>query len=308
MKIDCLKYAFTLIVIFAHAANTLAQNSLTSTQKLVIATYQYADNTRIKNITPFANYVTALTGITTEVKSFPTVHELLRSMEQEEVDVVFMNTFGYLMLTEKTSAYETGAVLNIPEREQNAYKSVIAIGKNIRENTLEQIIHNASDFNLVLVSPGSTSGNLVPRLKLASLQPGYPERFFLEVQYTNNHQLAMERALQGEAVVSAFGSSEYYKLGADTVRLKKLWESPSIPLGPVVFRKKLPGSLRDELQRSLLTLHAMNPDVLEAIKAGWTEAKPADKFTLVAGGHYESLMRLSNNREVAIMIIRNFAK
>lgn len=118
----------------------------------------------------------------------------------------------------------------------------------------------------------------------------------------------MERALNGEASVCAFGSGEYYKLGADTVRLKKLWESPPIPLGPVVFRKKLSGSLRDELQKSLLTLHLQNPEVLNTIKAGWTEAKPAIKYIVVDDTYYESLLQLSNNQDVAMMIIRNFAK
>jgi ABC-type phosphate/phosphonate transport system substrate-binding protein len=145
-------------------------------------------------------------------------------------------------------------------------------------------------------------------LKLASLQPGYPERFFLEVQYTNNHALAAQRALKGEVALCAFGSAEYYNLGADTVKLKKLWESPPIPLGPVVYRKKLPVSLRDELQKALLDLHIQNPEALESIKAGWTEAIPADRYISVTDDYYESLLKLSNNPAVSMSIIRNFAK
>jgi phosphonate transport system substrate-binding protein len=170
------------------------------------------------------------------------------------------------------------------------------------------VVASASDFMLVLVSEGSTSGNLVPRLKLASMQPGYPERFFLEVQYTNNHKLAMERALKGEFALCAFGSDEYYKLGADTVRLKKLWESPAIPLGPVVYRKALPESVRDELQKALLQLHEQNPEALRSIKAGWIEAHAADRYMAVKEEYYESLLQLSHNREVAMLIIRNFAR
>ncbi|MBL7842222.1 MAG: phosphate/phosphite/phosphonate ABC transporter substrate-binding protein [Cyclobacteriaceae bacterium] len=299
---------FLIVVSTLFSSAIWSQDSRQSVHKLIISTYQYADNPRIKNIEPFALHFGEANNLTVEVKSYPTVQELLKALENEEVDVAFMNTFGYLMLKEKSQAYETGVVLNIPKEKENAYKSVLVTGANIPENTLEEVVAHAADFVLVLVSPGSTSGNLVPRLKLASLQPGYPERFFLEIQYTNNHALAAQRALKGEVALCAFGSNEYYKLGADTVRMKKLWESPAIPLGPVVYRKKLPESLRDELQKSLLRLHVQNPEALEAIKSGWTEALPADRYISVADDYYESLLRLSNNPAVSMSIIKNFAK
>ncbi|HRJ30703.1 MAG TPA: phosphate/phosphite/phosphonate ABC transporter substrate-binding protein [Cyclobacteriaceae bacterium] len=299
---------YLLVVSTLFSGVIWSQDSRHSAHKLIISTYQYADNPRIKNIEPFARHFGEANNLTVEVKSYPKVQELVKALENEEVDVAFMNTLGYLMLKEKSQAYETGVVLNIPKEKENAYKSVLATGANIAENTLEEVVAHASDFVLVLVSPGSTSGNLVPRLKLASLQPGYPERFFLEIQYTNNHALAAQRALKGEVALCAFGSNEYYKLGADTVRMKKLWESPAIPLGPVVYRKKLPESLRDELQKSLLSLHIQNPEALEAIKSGWTEALPADRYISVAEDYYESLLRLSNNPAVSMSIIRNFAK
>ncbi len=297
-----------VIFIYAFIINSVAQNSRGTEQSLIFATYHYADNSRIKNIEPFARYIEKISGVKTDVKSYPDVNELRLAMERGEVDVAFMNTFGYLMLKEKTDDWEAGAVLTVPEDKLNDYKSVLVTGRNIPENNLTEILVNASDFTLVLVSTGSTSGNLVPRLKLASMQPGYPERFFLEVQYATTHRLALERALKGEFAVCAFGSNEYYTLGADTVKLKKLWESLPIPLGPVVFRKSLSESLRDELQKALLELHDQNPEALESIKSGWTEAAPANRFIKVDDSYYESLLQLSNNRAVALMIIRHFSQ
>jgi ABC-type phosphate/phosphonate transport system substrate-binding protein len=212
------------------------------------------------------------------------------------------------MLKEKTSSFEIGGVMNIPPDQEKSYKSVLAVGTNIPVSELSDVIQNASDFVLFLVSPESTSGNLVPRLHLASLQPGYPERFFLELQYAGDHAQAMEHALKGEYALCAFGSNEYDKLGADTVRLRKLWVSPVIPPGPVVFRKALSGSLREELQKTLLGLHADNPAAFEAIKTGWTEFSSADKYRVVEDSYYEGLLKLSVNREVAMKIIRDFMK
>src|SRR5690242_942627 len=87
----------------------LAQNSLSNKQTLVVATYQYGDNPRISNIEPFARHFGEAAEVKTVVKSYPSVALLLQAMNKGEVDVAFMNTFGYLMLKEQTSAFEISA-------------------------------------------------------------------------------------------------------------------------------------------------------------------------------------------------------
>lgn len=286
-----------------------AQSSLNSGKVLVIATYQYGDNLRIQNIQPFATHFSEVTEIPTEVKSYPTVALLLQAMNKGEVDIAFMNTFGYLMLREQTSAYQISAALHLPNEAASVYKTVIVANKNTRIRTLENGVKNASDNLLVLVSPGSTSGNLVPRLKLASMMEGDPEPAFVEVQYRERHDLALQVALAGnEYALAAFGSEEYYKLGADTSKLDKLWESPPIPLGPVVCKKALPDQLKELLQQTLLQLHEQNATALEAAKAGWTEAKPADHFIKIDDSYYDGLMNLAGDKERAMKIIRKFAR
>jgi phosphonate transport system substrate-binding protein len=285
-----------------------AQSSLTNKQTLVIATYQYGENTRVQNIEPFANYLKEAAEVTTVVKSYPTVRHLLGAMSAGEVDIAFMNTFGYLMLREQTESYEISAALHLPAEEASVYKSIIVSSSQQKIKTLEDGIKNASDNVLVLVSPGSTSGNLLPRLKIASMLDVEPETVFVEVQYREQHNLALQVALKEVYALAAFGSEEYYKLGADTVKLTKLWESPPIPLGPVVCKKLLPEDIKKTLQQLLLNLHLENMAALEAIKAGWTEAKPADKFIVVDDSHYESLIEPAGSRERAMKIIKRFAR
>jgi phosphonate transport system substrate-binding protein len=289
-------------------ACVLSQNSLTATQTLVVATYQYADNDRIKNIEPFAQHLSNETGIQTQVKSYPSVQALLHAMNRQEVDLVFMNTFGYLMLREFSTDYEISAAFSIPPNEESNYKAILAVGRNVPVKTLDDVVSNAAEFVLTLVSTGSTSGNLIPRLLLASKQPGIPERFFLEVMYTNSHRKSIDYALAGDYSLCAFGSTEYYGLGADTVKLKKLWESPPIPLGPVVLRKAISSSIKGQVQQSLLNLHTTSPEVLNHLKAGWTEFKPADRFQIVTDVYYDELWKLSGNKDVALLIIKQFNK
>jgi len=296
------------IIVFLMPLYSMAQNSLSNTQTLVVATYQYGDNARLRNIEPFAIHFGESAEIKTVVKSFPTVHLLLQAMNKGEVDVAFMNTFGYLMLREQNSLYEISAALHLPDDAASVYKSVIVSPRKNGVTSLEDGVARASDNILILVSPGSTSGNLVPRLKLASLMEDDPEIFFLELQYAERHDLALQNMLKEGFALAAFGSEEYYKLGADTVTIDKLWESPPIPLGPVVCKKELPENLKMSLKRALLELHEQNPAALESVKAGWTEAKPADRYMVVDNTYYESLIKLAGNRDRAMKIIRKFAR
>lgn len=296
------------VIVFLMPFFSMAQNSLSNTQTLVVATYQYADNPRLQNIEPFATHFGEAADIKTIVKSYPTVHLLLQAMNKGEVDVAFMNTFGYLMLREQNSLYEISAALHLPDDAASVYKSVIVSPRKNGVASLEDGVAHASDNILILVSPGSTSGNLVPRLKLASLMEDDPEMFFLELQYAERHDLALQNMLKEGFALAAFGSEEYYTLGADTLHIDKLWESPPIPLGPVVCKKELPENVKMSLKKALLELQEQDPEALESVKAGWTEAKPADRYIVVDDRYYEGLINLAGNRERAMKIIRKFAR
>lgn len=285
-----------------------AQSSLNNQKQLVIATYQYADNPRIKNLEPFANHFAEVADVKTTVKSYPTVYALLEAMRKNEVDIVFINTFGYLLSREVTDSYERSATLFVRKEEFSNYRSVIVTPKINHTPTLKLAIERASDNYLVLVSPGSTSGNLIPRLKIASMLPDDPEKFFVEVQYAERHDEALRLALEEKFALASCGIDEYYKLGADTAKFDLLWKSEPIPLGPVVVRKGLSENLKIGIQNAFLELREQNPEALEAIKAGWTEAKAAEYFTVVDEDYYDSLIELAGDKEKALKIIKKFAR
>jgi ABC-type phosphate/phosphonate transport system substrate-binding protein len=246
--------------------------------------------------------------VITEVKSYPTVQALVDGMKKGEVDVAFLNTAGYFLASEWEENFEPVVQLNLPQEKRNEYRSIMVVGGNVEMNSLEEVLKLAADFVLMLVSPTSTSGALVPRLKLSSLQPGIPERFFLEVQYANTHEETMRHALLGEFALCSFGIGTYRKLGADTTRLKKLWESPPIPLGPVLFKKSLTGSTREQLEKVFLDMHKDNPEILQSIKDAWSEAASSDRFIKFNPDSYGAILDLSVNREVASFIAKSMIK
>ena len=73
-----------------------------------------------------------------------------------------------------------------------------------------------------------------------------------------------------------------------------------------MFRKSLPDDLTQQLEKTLLMLHELNTNAFEAIKSGWTEAIPADKFQVVDNTYYDTI--LGEDHIAAMQIIKNFAK
>ena len=299
-------FLFLSFVLFALSAQ--AQNTLHNSKQLVIATYQYADNPRIKNIAPFADHFGEAAEVKTVVKSYATVHELLEAMRKNEVDVVFINTFGYLLSREVTQHYEVSATLHLPDTAASVYRSVIVSPRENRTTELQRAVDQAGDNYLILVNAGSTSGNLIPRLKLASMLPDDPEKLFMEVQYAERHDAALKLALEEKFAIASCGIDAYKKLGSDTSKFNVLWRSEPIPLGPVVVRKTLPENLKIALQKALLELHEQNPEALEAIKVGWTEAKPADFYTVPDEAYYNNMLELAGDKTKALRIVKKFAR
>lgn len=294
-----------LIVVFSSAA-AQSQNSDT----LVVATYRYAENNRIKNIEPFARHFSGLTGIPVKMKSYHSVHELIDGMKKGETDIVFINTFGYMLLREQSENYSIAAALQISNGARSTYQTAIVSSSNSNLKSLNDLPGQRGKLSMLFVNPGSTSGNLIPRLKLTEVGVTGPEEFFKSITYTRNHALTLTQVIEGKADLGAFGSEEYYRALAQdaglSTKVNLLWESGPIPLGPVVFHKRLPLEIAEQLKKSLLTLHEKNISALEAIKSGWTEAIPADKFQIVDDRYYDSI--LNGNREEGMKIIKTFAQ
>lgn len=278
---------------------------------LVFATYQYAENERIKNIEPFARHFSSITGTAYRVVSYPSVHELIAALTKGEADIAFINSFGYLLLQQSSTDYSIAAALHVPDEAASTYQTALVVNKGTGIERLTDLKARAGTLSLLLVNPGSTSGNLVPRLKLAEVGISNADSAFSTLAYSKNHALTLRQVIEGKADVGAFGSEEYHKLLKEDPSITKnvnlLWESSPIPLGPVVFRNNLPASAKSALIKALLDLHMENIDALEAIKAGWTEAKPADRFHAVDDGYYKTLLN-KENEKAGLRIIKQFSK
>jgi phosphonate transport system substrate-binding protein len=281
-------------------------------QPLRIATYQYADNNRIANIQPFADELKSKYSIDAEVKSYPTVHAFIDAIRKDEVDIALINTFGYFLLEASGKAYPMQPLLalEVSETAKDNYKTAFLANPSSPIRSFDGIKKAAAHTRLALVAKGSTSGNLVPRLALSYAGLPDAESSFAEVKYAGTHATAIDAILENKADLATMGLTEYQRyLAKDSSNARKLrlvWTSPEIPLGPVLFNKKLATGIRNKIQKAFTELHLQNPAALASIKAGWSEAKQATRYIEITDAFYDPFRKVLGNKEDLQRILRQF--
>lgn len=300
-----LKQFFTFLLV-------CVTSMLQGQQALRLATYQYADNDRIKNITPLAGYLQQQCGYTVTVKSYPTVHAFIEAIRNNETDIALINTFGYLLLEASDKKYSMypALTLSVQEDARDNYKTCLVAVATSPITTLQQIQQYASSTRMMLVAPGSTSGNLVPRLALSSAGIPDADKQFASMEYGKTHIGALQGLLKGDADLAAMGYTEYMKLQKDTAAqrlLRLVWLSPEIPLGPVLIHTQLSRSVQQQIVAALLHIHQDNATALESLKAGWSEAKQATHYIRIKGSYYNTFKKILGKQQDLQRILTQFA-
>jgi len=283
---------------------------IASAQTLRLAVYQYADNPRIKNLQPLADHLTKQTGVATSVKSYPNVHLLIKAMQQDEVDVAFISTFGYLLLEADKQQHNMQPVTAlVAHNAKDNYKTAFVSRKESRVQQFNDLKQYAFETRIAFVASGSTSGNLVPRLLLNRIGLKEPEKEFQSVKYSGTHKRAIELLLKDSADVAAMGSTEWDKLDSvSKSRLNLLFLSSEIPLGPVLVNKKVDKKLQQQILTELLRVHGSNPEALHALKEAWSEAKQATHFISIKRNYYTPYLKQFGDLKQTQRIIQQFVQ
>ena len=281
-------------------------------QTLRLATYQYADNNRIKNISPLAGYLQAKLGCEVTVHSYPTVHAFIEAIRNNETDIALINTFGYLLLEASSQKYSMVPALTLYVRDdaKDNYKTCFVVPASSPIHSLEDAKQFAATSKLMLVATGSTSGNLVPRLVLSRISLTDVETQFQSFEYGKTHAATLQAVVNNQADIAAMGYTEYQKLESDTSAIRKIrrvWLSPEIPLGPVLLSKHLSALQQKNITEALLNLHTADTAALESLKAGWSEAKQATHYITIKTSFYDSFKKMLGKKEDLQRILTQFA-
>ncbi|MDN3725346.1 PhnD/SsuA/transferrin family substrate-binding protein [Aequorivita sp. SDUM287046] len=274
-----------------------------------LATYTYSSNDRIENLKPLSVALEKNLNRKVEIISYPDVESFIAAIKANEVDIALINTLGYLILSAGNEHMIPIANMNIKKDAVDNYKTVL-LTNNDSIYDYSVIKNNPENFVMMFVKGGSTSGNLIPRLFLSSINIPSPESQFKEVKYGGNHTSTFEKLENGETDLCAIGSNEYYKqIQADSTlanKIKLLWVSDEIPLGPVLINNEFSLSEREKIANLFLNLHTENSNAFESIKLGWSEAAHTDKFQSISDKYYDSFREVNGNRTSLNEILKRF--
>jgi phosphonate transport system substrate-binding protein len=285
---------FLLLVLLVHTT-AFAQSAVAQRDGLVLATYTYATNNRLANLKPLAEYLQKETGIKVTAASYATVQQLMEAMREGAVDLVMINTLGYLSFQKKYP----GIVTPLVSLEQNEggitnYGGCIITRKGSGINSMNDALMNDTVLRFAMVNKASTSGNLVPRLLLNRKGISNADKSF-DLYYAGTHRQVVDDVVSGSAILGGCGCNEYDK-HAD--KLVKLAEFNDIPLGPIVHRNGLSASMVLKMEAALLKVHEQKPEVFRNFCAGWTEFLTAKKFRKANDAQYDAFRSLFGNNEL----------
>jgi phosphonate transport system substrate-binding protein len=140
------------------------------------------------------------------------------------------------------------------QEEGPGYRGVLISKKGSKFTTIESL----KGATVGLTDPGSTSGNLMPRVVFAKVIGSDLEKYFGKVVYTGSHELSTVAVVQGK-VDAAFVASHRFdnvvsKGEASLEGVNVLWQSDPIPQDPFVYRNTLCDPIKKAIAATFLGL------------------------------------------------------
>ena len=174
------------------------------------------------------------------------------------VDVAVLGPYSYVIANSKDKSIEVFATYakrpGHMQEEGPGYRGVL-ISKRVSKFTT---IDSLKGSTLGLTDPGSTSGNLMPRVAFTKVIGKDLEKFFGKVVYTGSHELSSVAVVEGK-VDAAFVATHRFdnvvnKGEASLDGVNILWKSDPIPQDPFVYRNTLCENIKAKIRETFLDL------------------------------------------------------
>lgn len=174
------------------------------------------------------------------------------------VDVAVLGPYTYVIASEKDKEIEVFATYakkkGYLQEEGPGYKGVLITKKGSGLKTIKSLKGKL----IGLTDPGSTSGNLVPRVVFSKVVDMDIDKFFRKTVYTGSHELSTVAVYQGK-VDAAFVASHRFDnvVAKGEVKLEDfniLWSSPPIPQDPFVYRSPLCEDIKANIRETFIGL------------------------------------------------------
>ncbi|MDF1792266.1 MAG: phosphonate ABC transporter substrate-binding protein [Thalassobaculaceae bacterium] len=234
---------------------------------------------RLKNYACFKEHMQSRLGVPVELYPASDYAGVMQGLISGNLEYASLGSSGYAGI----SIQAPDAVEPLVTTEQVdgslGYYSVMYVRADSPYKTLDDL----KGKTLAFADPNSTSGYLVPSYELKT--SGYdPKAFFSKTGFGGGHEQAVVAVLNGQydaGVTWTSGVGEkaagYSRgnlrkmvdkgaLNMDDIRI--IWQSNLITNGPVVVRKAVPQTLKDQVRGILVSLPIEDRDCAEAVAGG----------------------------------------
>ena len=203
------------------------------------------------------------------------------------VDVAVLGPYTYVIANSKDPTVEVFATYakrpGHMQEEGPGYRGVLISKKGTKYTSIKSL-----KGSLVgLTDPGSTSGNLMPRVAFTKVIGMDLEKFFSKVVYTGSHELSTVAVVQGK-VDAAFVASHRFdnvvnKGEATLEGVNILWQSDPIPQDPFVYRNTLCNDIKAKIRETFLDLKGKpgSKTFLDNVKSNTFVEMSSDDYNII---------------------------
>ena len=203
------------------------------------------------------------------------------------VDVAVLGPYTYVIANSKDPSVEVFATYakrpGHMQEEGPGYRGVLISKKGTKYTSIKSL-----KGSLVgLTDPGSTSGNLMPRVAFTKVIGMDLEKFFGKVVYTGSHELSTVAVVQGK-VDAAFVASHRFdnvvnKGEATLDGVNILWQSDPIPQDPFVYRNTLCDDIKAKIRETFLDLKGkpVSKTFLDNVKSNTFVEMSSDDYNII---------------------------
>jgi phosphonate transport system substrate-binding protein len=212
------------------------------------------------------------------------------------IDVAVLGPYSYVIANSKDKTVEVFATYakrpGHLQEEGPGYKAALVTKKGSKFTDIKSL----KGTTLGLVDPGSTSGNLFPRVVFSKNVGGDLDKYFGKVVYTGSHELSTVAVAQGK-VDAAFVATHRFDnvVNKGEVKLEDfniLWMSPAIPQDPFVYRNTLCKDLKDKIKSTFLGLSTSDPG-----EKNFLDNVKSNKFVAMSSKDYDVIRALKKAKD-----------
>jgi phosphonate transport system substrate-binding protein len=203
------------------------------------------------------------------------------------VDVAVLGPYSYVIANSKDKSIEVFATYakrpGYMQEEGPGYRGVLISKRGSKFTTIDSLRGSL----LGLTDPGSTSGNLMPRVAFTKVIGMDLEKFFGKIAYTGSHELSTVAVVKGK-VDAAFVATHRFdnvvsKGEASLDGVNILWKSDPIPQDPFVYRNTLCENIKANIRETFIGLKGQPgaKKFLDNVKSNTFVSMSSDDYNII---------------------------